>query len=531
MPAMRSSGATLFVMDATHLNDRIRHGAATTLAAAGASLALAACSAGSTATQTAAIADSGAVVVAVSGTPATLDFTTTGGAAIPQAMMSNIYETLVRIDDDGHIVPWLATDWDVSEDRTVYTFHLRDGVTFANGSPFTAETAKFSIDRVLSDAWTNGLKKLMSPVADTRVVDTHTLEVTLNAPSNQWLFAMGTFVGAMMTPDGVDALATDPVGTGPYTVTDFALGQSITFAARDDYWGEAPRNDAAAIRYFADAVGATNALRSGDVDAVYSMQSPELLDTITAHGHYNVEVGTTNGEVLLSMNNRRAPFDDIRVRRAVMYAIDRQAVIDTAWDGFGTDTGGAPVPPTDPWYEKSDRYPHDPEKARQLLAEAGIDGTNNRVVISVPSRPYATAVSEIIVSQLRDIGFDARIEATEFPAVWLQKVFRQHDYDMSIILHIEARDVPALFGDPDYYLGFDSPAVREDIARADAGSPEEYVSGMRAAVDTIMDQAAADTLFNYPNIVITAPGVTGANADAVDDALELATISVEEERD
>ena len=118
-------------------------------------VALQACSAGSTATQVGRV-DEGVVVGTVAA-PASLDFTSTGGAAIPQALMANVYETLVRIDDDGEIVPHLATGWDVSDDRLTYTFHLREGVTFSNGEQFTAETAAFSIDYVQNE-WTNGLK-------------------------------------------------------------------------------------------------------------------------------------------------------------------------------------------------------------------------------------------------------------------------------------------------------------------------------------------------------------------------------------
>lgn len=486
---------------------------------------LAACSAGSTATRVGRIADSGAVVVATFGPPASLDFTRTAGAAIPGALMSNVYESLVRIDEHGELQPWLAESWQTNEAGTEYTFTLRQGVRFSNGDEFTAETAKFSLDRVRTDAWTNGLKAQMKPVQSTEVVDKHTLKVTLAKPSNQWLFAMATFVGAMMTPGGVDKLASAPVGTGPYVVEHWAVGQSLTFKAREDYWGPAPRSKTAAIRYFADAVGATNALQSGDVDVVWSMQSPELIEPLQARGDYDVHVGTTNGEVLLSMNNKRAPFNDPRVRQAIMYAIDRQAVIDTAWDGYGTDTGGAPVPPTDPWFKKSEQYPFDPQRARDLLREAGINETNNDIVFSVPSLPYASAISELIVSQLKDVGLNVRIASTEFPAVWLAKVLKGKDYDMSLVAHVEPRDIPTLFGNPDYYLGYDSPAAREALAKADAGSPEEYEKYMAEAVNHIMRDAAADTLFNFPNIVLTRQGVEGIDPNVRTDGLSLASIA------
>lgn len=489
-------------------------------------ITLTACNAGSTATSIGRISGPETIVVGTTAAPASLDFTTTGGAAIPQALMSNVYEGLVRIDADGEIIPQLATSWEVSADGREYTFQLREEVTFSNGDPFNADSAKFSIDHVQS-GWSNGLAAQMDVVADTEVLDEFTLRVTLSEPSNNWLWSMGTLIGAMMTPSGIDTLATDPIGTGPYTVVQWAVAESITFQANPDYWGDPPASDTAAIRYFADATATTNALQSGDVDLVWAMPAPELLDNLPEQ--YRVEVGTTNGELLLSMNNNVAPFDDPRVRQAVMYGVDRQAIIDLVYEGYGTDTGGAPVPPTDPWFEGTDFYPFDPERARQLLAEAGIDESNNQVTISVPTLPYAEATGEVLYSQLRDIGFEVRLKSTEFPAVWLAEVMGDQNYQMSLIAHVEARDIPVLFGNPDYYLGFDSAEVREELALAASGPLSDQEAHMHAAVAGIMAQAGAGTLLNVPNIVLSSPGISGVQADVVTDALPLAGISKAED--
>lgn len=481
-----------------------------------ATLLLPACSAGSTATQVGRVSGEGVIVGTVAA-PASLDFTATGGAAIPQALMSNIYETLVRIDHNGDILPHLATGWEVSEDGLTYLFQLREGVTFSNGEEFTAETAAFSIDYVQRH-WTNGLKAHMDPVQEARALDQLTLEVTLSHPSNEWLWSMGTLTGAMMTPAGVSTLATEPIGTGPYTLAHFAVGESIMYTARPDYWGEPAEHDAT-LRYFSDAVGAVNALRSGDVDVVWALPAPELLDTLPEE--FGVEVGTTNGELLLSMNNDAAPFDDVRVRRAVAHGVDRAAVSTVVYEGLATDTGGAPVPPTDPWFTGRDYYPHDPELARQLLREAGYSENNRpRVTLKIPSLPYAETTAELLFSELRNIGFEVSLISSEFPAVWLAEVMGAADYQMSLIAHVEPRDIPVLFGDPDYYLRFDSKLVRAELAQADTTS--DQVGHMRRAVDEIMVQAGALTLVNTPNIVLTAPGVTGVQADVVTDALPLA---------
>ncbi|WP_273409148.1 ABC transporter substrate-binding protein [Corynebacterium ureicelerivorans] len=447
--------------------------------------------------------DRDSVVVAASAAPAGLDFTTTGGAAAPQALVGNVYETLVRIDASGTPVPFLARSWD--RDGGTFTFHLRDDVAFANGKPFTADDAAFSI-RYVQDEWTNGLKAQMAPVTGVEVLDDHTLRVRVDggaAAEDAWLWSMGTLTGAMMTPDGVDDLATAPLGTGPYTVQRFDVGEQIQFAAREDYWGGPVARDAA-IRYFDDPVSAVNALRVGDADVVWAMQAPQLIQTLPQD--IRVEVGTTNGEVLLSMNNQRAPFDDPDVRRAVAYAVDRKAINEVVYNGLATDTGGAPVPPTDPWFPGRDYYPFDPEKARELLA-----GRTPGITITVPNLPYAQEASELLYSQLRDVGFRVRLETVEFPAVWLNQVLKGHDYQSSLVAHVEPRDVPMLFADPDYYLGYDNAAVREQIAAGD----------MAGAIDQIMDDAAALTLVNAPNIVLFAPGVHGLDPNVVTDSLRL----------
>ncbi len=498
------------------------------------SLTLAGCTAGSTASSDAGVNVSdaeayqalGTVTLGLTAAPASLDFTTTSGAAIPRALMSNVYEGLVRIDQAGEIKPHLATSWEESSNGRQFIFHLREGVRFSNGDVFNAHTAKFSIDRVKSDAWSNGLKSAMSVVTKTTVLNEHTLKVELSQRSNSWLWNMGTLVGAMMSPTGVDHLATQPVGTGPYTVAKWAVGNSLTLTARPDYWGEQPKNNRVVLRYFSDAISLTNAVRSGTIDAAMDLQNPELLDSLSADPTLQVTMGTTNAEVLLSMNNNRAPFDDPRVRKAVFYGIDRQAIIDTTWEGYGTDTGGNPVPPTDPWYDAHTDYDYDLPRAQTLLAEAGKQGTE--ITLSVPSLPYAQAASEILYSQLRDIGFKVRIESTEFPAVWLEKVFKGKNYDMSLVAHVEPRDIPTLFGNPDYYLGYDNPTTRELLATADAAPAAEYPARMAEAVSQIMADAGALTLFNMPMIVVSRTNITGIPRNFVSDGLTLAQVAKEQ---
>ncbi|MBK0417805.1 ABC transporter substrate-binding protein [Leucobacter sp. CSA1] len=491
-------------------------------AALAAAMVLSACSAGSSGNSggSSAGADQDSLTVALTAEPQNFDFTTTGGAPIPQLLMTNVYEGLVVIDQEGTPQPQLAESWELSDDRKSYTFTLQEDVTFSNGEPFTADDVKASIERVQND-WVLDLKNKMDVVESVEVVSPTEVTVTLSRPSNAWLFDMGTSVGAMM-PKEVGDLANEPIGTGPYVITDVKRGDSISLEARDDYWGEEPAIKDVTMRYFADAVATTNALRAGDVDLVYNLGAPDLIDGFKSDDAFSVVEGSTNREIMLAMNNKRAPFDDIRVRQAVRYAIDEQAVIDTAWAGYGTEIGGM-VPPHDPYYEDlTDLYPYDPDKARDLLKEAGAE--NIDVTWKVPTLPYATAVSDIVVSQLADVGINVTIESTEFPAVWLDTVWTQADYEMTVIGTAEARDMLITFNDPEFYTGYDNSKIKDLAAAADQGTEEEYVEGMKEVARIISEDAAAEFLFLYPLVSVSKAGLEGVQENEVTEALTLSTM-------
>jgi peptide/nickel transport system substrate-binding protein len=465
----------------------------------------------------------GTLTIGFTAEPANLDFTTTDGAAIPEALLVNVYEGLVKLDQEtGEIAPLLAESWDVSEDGRTYEFTLREGVTFSNGAEFTAEDVKFSIERVQSDDWTISLKSGMDVVEEVEVVSPTEVRVVLSEPSNMWLFRMTTRIGAMFTPDGVDDLANQPVGTGPYLLEEWNRGDSIVLTANEDYWGEPPAIETVTLRYFADPTAANNALLTGGIDVIGTVQAPEALDQFEGDDRFQVIEGTTNGEVTLSFNNESGPMSDILVRQAVKHAIDHEALLETAWAGRGYLIGSH-VPPTDPWYEDlTDLYPYDPGRAEELLADAGQEDLTLRFRIA--NLPYAVASAQVISSQLAEVGITAEIEPLEFPARWLDEVFTNADYDMSIVAHVEPRDI-GIFGNPDYYFRYDSQEVRDLLAEADAGTPEEQVELMQQVARTLAEDAAADWLFLLPNLIVATNDITGLPQNRVGESFDLTTIA------
>ncbi|MGB3762903.1 MAG: ABC transporter substrate-binding protein [Ornithinimicrobium sp.] len=465
-----------------------------------------------------------AITIGLVAEPPSLDFTTTDGAAIPQALLYNVYETLLKVDSaDGEIVPALARDYEVSDDGLTYTFTLVEDATFSNGAEFTAQDAVFSIERVLSEEWTVSLKAQMDPVESVEATGDYELTVTLSQPDNSWLYAMTTSVGAMFDTDGVDDLAESPIGTGPYVFDSWDRGTSLTLKRNDDYWGEEPYFGEVTLAYFADGNAMNSAMLTDQIDVIGTLQAPESLSEFEGEDYQVIE-GTTNGEVVLSFNNEEGPFETLEVRQAARYAIDHQTLVDTCWAGRG-ELIGSMVPPTDPWYEdRTGDYPFDPDQARQLLEEA--DATDVAIRLRLPTLPYAVACGTVVESMLEDVGFDVTIDELDFPT-WLSDVFTAHDYDASIIAHVEPRDMRTVFGNPNYYTGYGTGEITALLDEADAGTPEVQVEKMKEAARLLSEDAAADFLFLLPNLIVADPDITGLPENAVSTSFDLSALARE----
>ena len=207
------------------------------------------------------------------------------------------------------------------------------------------------------------------------------------------------------------------------------------------------------------------------------------------------------------------------MRQALTYAIDRKALLDTAWAGRGTLIGSM-VPPTDPWYEDlSNVYPFEPGEG-EGAARREASATNLNLRLRIPNLPYAVSAAQVVQSQLADVGVRTTIEPLDFPAVWLKQVFTDHDYDLSIIQHVEARDITT-FGKPKYYWGYDSKRVQQLLAEADSGTPEQQVADMKLVARQINTDAAADWLFLFPNVIVAKSKVTGFVQNQVSESFDL----------
>ncbi|MFB6726604.1 ABC transporter substrate-binding protein [Kribbella sp. NPDC056345] len=489
--------------------------------ASAALLALTACSAGSSTSGGSSTGADQSLSLGLVAEPASLDFTTTDGAAIPQVLLGNVYESLVKQDESGKIVPSLAKSWTVSPDRKTYTFDLVDNAKFTNDKPFTAADAVFSINRVKT-AWTTSLKSAMDVVAGAKALSPTQLQVTLTKPSNGWLFRMTTRIGAMFSETGVSALATAPIGTGPYKFSKWNRGDSIVLQRNDGYWGTKPHFQQITLKYFKDPTALNNALLTGTINVITTVQAPEALSQFTGNEKYQVIEGTTNGEVLLSFNNSKPVFRDLRTRQAIRQAIDHKALLDTCFAGRGKLIGSM-VPPTDPWYEDlTSVAPYDVAKAKSLLQASGAAGATLR--LRLPTLPYAISCGQVVKSQLEQVGLKVQIDQQEFPAAWLTTVFKSADYDMSIIAHVEPRDLGAVFS-PTYYTRYNDPELQQYLAAADAGDEAAQLDNMKKAGRRLSEQAAGDWLFLLPNLIVADKNLTGLPQNAITENFDLSRLA------
>lgn len=467
--------------------------------------------------------EGGTVILDVGATlePTGLDPSTVSGAGTNYVLLYNVYETLVRLDENNDLRPLLAREWSVSEDNLTYTFLLDPDAEFSSGDPVDADAVVASIERARTgEDITSLVRAGVAPIASVEASDEHTVVVTLDSVSHQWLYDMSGPAGIIYDPAGIETLNTQPAGSGPYTFEEWDTGSSITLATNPDYWGTGPRVDGVVFRYYADPNAMNTAMVSGQLDVISNLTIPDAIDLFSDESRFKVGHGLTHGEVVLGFNHTNEALSDVRVRQAINHAIDRQAIIDTVWGGEGVLLGSM-VPPMDPWFDEDlvDRYEHDPARASELLAEAGHE-SGLTLRLRVPTVPYGPKTARLITSQLQAVGITVVTEELEF-AAWLEEVFTAHDYDMTIVAHVEPRDF-GMFANPDYYWRYDNPDYAALLEQADtAPTEDERVELMADAMEMLADDAAADWLFLLPNIVITTTEVSGIPANAASLSIDM----------
>ncbi|MCB2010370.1 MAG: ABC transporter substrate-binding protein, partial [Geminicoccaceae bacterium] len=408
--------------------------------------------------------------------PPHLDPTAGAAAAIDEVVYANLFEGLTRIDGNGVVQPALAREWTISEDGLTYDFTLAEGVTFHDGAAFDASDVVFSLERAMADDSVNAQKSLFEPIETVTANDDGSLTITLKRPTGSFLFNMGWGDAVIVDPASADTNKSNPVGTGPFRFDQWRKGDMIRLQRNGDYWGDEVALETATFKIIPDPAAAVAAMMAGDVDAFANFPSPESIPQFEADPRFHVEIGSTEGETILAINNARPPFDDIRVRRALAHAIDRQEIIDGSEYGYGTPIGSHFAPHHPAYVDLTGRYPHDVEKAKELLAEAGASDLS--LTISLPPPPYARRGGEIIQAQLAEAGITAELIPIEW-AQWLEQVYGGKDYDLTIVSHTEPMDIGNYSRD-NYYWGYHSDAfnaLMDELTQATDPTEQNRILG------------------------------------------------------
>ncbi len=448
------------------------------------------------------------LVVANPVEPPHLDPTTHVAGSIREVVYANLFEGLVLIDRDGAPYAALAESWTVAPDGLTYTFRLRRGVKFHDGTDFDSAVVRFTLDRARGPDSVNANKRIFEPIAAIETPDPATVILRLSRPVGSFLYDLGSADAAMVAPNSAATNNARPIGTGPFMFREWVRGDRVELVRNPNYWGRAPALAAVTFRFMSDAQAQVAALRTGAVDVVPNLGAAELLDEFRNNPNFQVVVGATEGEAILAMNHRRAPLSDVRVRRAIAHAIDRQAVNEGAVAGNGRPIGTHYPPHYRDYVDLTQLSRYDVARARALLREAGQpNGFQARLI--VPPFPYARRSGEIIQAMLAEVGIRTEILVYQGPQ-WLSQVFRApYDYEFTIIAHTEPFDFPN-YAREDWYIGYANPAYREVIAQWMRTNDAAERSRLAQQAQRILaEDAVVGFLFQLPQVAVLRRGVTG----------------------
>lgn len=345
-------------------------------------------------------------------------------AAGTKEILFNIYEGLVKSDEKGNLIDAVAASHVASEDGKTYTFTLRDGVKFHDGSAVTVEDVKYSIERC-ADVGT--LTSAFSNVAEIKTTDEKTVEIVLTEPDTEFLSYMTTAI----LPAHNTSPATTAIGTGPFKYVSRSPQENIVIEKNTDYWGEQAHLDKVTFKIVSDASAIVTNLKSGAIE-MFSRLTPVQAEEVSQV--CDIYEGTMNLVQALYINHAAKPFDDVRVRQAMAYAINEQDILDLTSDGKGTIIGTSMIPAFEKYHlpELADAYPQDLEKAKTLLTEAGYpDGFKMSITVPSNYQPHIDA-AQVMVEQLKQVGITAEIKLVEWDS-WLSDVYTDRQYETTVV--------------------------------------------------------------------------------------------------
>lgn len=353
-------------------------------------------------------------------------------AAGDEEIIFNVYEGLVKFDKDGKLNPCLATDYKISEDASVYTFTIRTGVKFHDGSDLDANDVVYSLKRaagLLDSQDGTALVSELDSIKDVKATADGKVEVTLEAGNTELL----SFFTVGIIPEGYDNCQAAPVGTGPFKFESYNPGQSVILIKNDNYWQKGlPYLDKVTFKVCADMDAGLTELAAGSIDIFPYLSADRARQLDSAK--YNILSNGSNMVQIFALNNKVEPLNNLKVRQAINYAINRTDIISVTMDGAGVELTTAMSPAMGSFYDKSldGTFKQDIEKAKALMAEAGYENGFN-ITCTVPSS-YLIHVNTAVelASELKAIGINMEIKQVDW-ATWLDTVYSNRQYETTVI--------------------------------------------------------------------------------------------------
>lgn len=411
-------------------------------------------------------------------------------AAGTREVMFNVFEGLVKPDADGNFVCAVASDYSVSDDGLTYTFPLREGVVFHNGAPCTADDVLYSFDKCAATSVTSALVTALSAVTDYSV-EGNTLTVTLAEPNPDFLSYVASVY--IIPKDHTDQ-ATQPVGTGPFKYVSRSVQENIILERHNDYYGPPAGLDKVTYRIFEDNNAMFTALNGGALDLVAHLTMDQVNNLTNG---YTVLEGTMNLVQALYLNNAATPFNDVRVRQALCYAVDVPAMMDLTADGHGVRVGSSMYPAFGKYFDPAlaDAYPHDVEKAKELLAEAGYpNGFEFTIIVPSNYTPHVDTAT-VLVEQLKEAGITARVQTVDWNT-WVADVYGNRNF-VATVCGFDASNLTASamlsrwvsdngknminYANPDYDAAY---ALAQDPSLSEAERTKHYMKCLKILSDT-----------------------------------------------
>ena len=409
-----------------------------------------------------------------------------------KTVMDQIFDGLLDVDEDGNLVPDLAESYEISEDGLTYTFKLKEGVKFHDGSDFSADDVYYTYDKLSGLSSGEPMSSKFSVVKEMEVISPTEIKMTLDAVNNSFIYLQNQPIVKKEYEDN----QTKPLGTGPYKFVSYTPGEGMVMERFDDYH----RKDHVAkikqvnVVRIADNQALVMALNNGEVDLASKLTADELEQVSESTDSYS---HPQNLVQLLGLNNKVKPFDDIRVRQAIAHAIDKDELIEAVAGGKASKIYSSFSPALKDFYnDLEEMYPTDVEKAKELLAEAGYpDGIS--FTMTVPSDyKFHMDTAELIQSQLKKAGINATIDPIEF-STWLDRVYKDRDYETTIAGFIGYTDPIRVLdryvstNDKDY-LNYESEEYDKAISNAmETLDRDELIKNVKDAQEIIARDCAA----------------------------------------